>query len=204
MLKAIENASKVFLVISILGFYWVCIIADATNAAVTVTATVSSTMVTCETPASTAPLGSIDNAAIYATYTTTTISSSGSVFLKVYADATSDNPALYKGVDVIASATASPGTSTLAAGTKGYGVQATTVPAGTSMDISRKYYNWGIATSSAVVGGLATSSGTQFTVASSGIAVASTTVWILYKAAVSSDTPGGDYTGGATYSCTTS
>ena len=207
MIKKIERFARILLVFSLIGVFIVWLSPEPI-AALTVSATVSSTMVSCTTPAGAASFGTIDNSTVYATFTTTTLSSSGSIFLKVYGSATSDNPALYKGNDLIESPTStalgptSVATTTLVAGTEGYGISATATAA-SGIDI-RKDYRWATAAANAIVGGLATSSGTEKTVASSASALSSQVMTISYQAAVAVTTPGGAYADTVTYDCSAS
>lgn len=206
MIKKIEKIAKVLLVFSLVGLFMAWIVPEPTSA-ITISATVSSTMVSCTTPASAAGFSTIDNSTVYATFTTTTLSSSGSIFLKVYGSATSDNPALYKGNDLIESPTSTGvgatgvATTTLVAGTEGFGISATSTAA--NVDI-RKDYRWATAAANAIVGGLATSSGTEKTVASSSVALSSAVMTISYQVAVAVTTPGGAYADVVTYDCSAS
>lgn len=156
--------------------------------------------VTCTTAASTVDLTTIDNTAIYSKFSTTTIATDNSTgfTMKVYGtgSASGDNPGLWKSPDLIESVT-STATTTLAIGSEGYGIQATT-SSGNGIGIEPRY---NFVTSSAIVGGLATSSASSFTVASSSATITSETVTITFKAAVAVVTPAGAYSDTVTLSC---
>jgi len=87
-------------------------------------------------------------------------------------------------------------TSTLTAGTEGYGIQATTTAAGSgaTLTIAARYLQTGD-----TVGGLATSS---ITLASASAASSNRETVVTHKAAVASITPAGSYADTITYECT--
>jgi len=91
-----------------------------------------------------------------------------------------------------------PATATLAAGTEGYGIMATTTTAGSggTLGIAARYlqdFNGN------TVGGLTISA---ITLASSTSAVNGREIVVKHKAAISGTTQAGDYTDTITYSCT--
>ncbi len=87
-------------------------------------------------------------------------------------------------------------TSTLAAGTAGYGIQATTTAAGSgaTLTIAAKYLQTGD-----TVGGLALTNGT---LASNSATSSNREVVVTHRAAVAASTPSGSYTDTITYECT--
>lgn len=200
MIKKIEKIAHHLIVLSLVAVFisWFLPV-EPVKSAITVSATVSSEMVSCTTDldGSTNSFGTIDNAAVYsATTSATTISSSGTIYLKALSQGSGTNPGLWKNPDLIESPNAAfDATATLAANTEGYGIVASTTG---SMDIDARY---NYASSTYIVGGLAST--TAATVASSA-AVSGQVIYIDYQAAVSVSTPGGSYEDTVTLSCTTS
>lgn len=95
-------------------------------------------------------------------------------------------------------AASSSATTTLSAGSEGYGVQAatTSVGAGGLLTLNWRY---NFATSGSVVGGLTT---TSITLASSASAITTAREVLVYPlATISATTPGGSYTDTSTFSC---
>jgi hypothetical protein len=88
-------------------------------------------------------------------------------------------------------------TSTLVAGTEGYGIQATTTAAGSgaTLTIAAKYLQTGD-----TVGGLTTTNGT---LASNNATSSNREVVVTHKAAIANTTPSGNYNDTITYSCFT-
>jgi hypothetical protein len=129
----------------------------------------------------------------------TTISCSGTVAgcsLFVKDAGSGSNPGLWNSTSsvLIPSPNAAfSATSTLAAGTDGYGIQATTTASG--LTLAARYNQSGN-----TVGGLSL---TDLTLASSTADIASSTVNITHKAAVSASTLSGTYNDTITYSCVT-
>lgn len=200
MAQKIEKNISWFLILSLvmlsLGWFFL----EPANSAVTVSATVAS-MITCTTPLTSTVFGTMSNTAV-ATSTpnaTTTVSSNGTVYVKIKdnGDGTT-NPGLYKSTattDLIGSADASyTDTATLAAGTEGYGIQATTT--GANLVIATRYLKTGTD-----VGGFER---TDQTMASSSAAVSSEVVTVIHKAAVSAANVAGDYSDTITYTCSSS
>ena len=176
---------------------------------ITVTADVSTTMVDCTIPLeATAFPGTVDNTSVATSSTdaTSTNSSSGTFFLKIYSAGT--NTAGYPGAIWGAAAGAvveSPNaalsaSATLVAGTEGYGVQAATT-SGSNLLIAPRY-NYASSTIH-TVGGLATS-GTSQIIASSGAAISNEIVQVTHKMAVAPSTPGGSYSDTIYYTCSSS
>ena len=178
--------------------------ATAVNIPETSTLAVS-TSVTCTTAldSDTTAFSTIDNVAIYASVpdatTSVTTNSATGFTMKIYGAGSTNNPGLYKNPDLIESPNGAwNATATLLAGIDGYGIQATT-SSGNNIGIDPRY-KW--ATSTNVIGGLATSSGTAFLVASSSQAVTSQLIMVTHKAAVAITTPAGSYQDVITYVCT--
>ena len=117
------------------------------------------------------------------------------------------NPGLWNSTSsaIIGSSNASyAASSTLVAGTVGYGVRATTTTAGSggTLGIAARY-NTGLANgllgSAQDVGGLSI---TAITLASSTATYDGREIIVTHKAAIASDTPGGNYNDTITYGCT--
>lgn len=210
MIKTIEKIGKGLIFASLVGLFivWAFPI-EPVDSALSISATVSSAMYSCsnamEDAAITNSFGTISNNAVYsATTSTTTITSSGTIVLKVQGASHGSplNPGLYSAGQsaLIESPNAAfNATATLAANTEGYGIAASTTG---SMGIDVRY-KWATGTVSYVVGGLATT--TAVTVASSTTAVSNQVIMIDYRAAVNISTPGStDYGDTVTFSCTTS
>ncbi len=200
MIKKIEIIAKGLIAVSLLVIFINWSFSEPANSAFTVAADVSSTMVSCTTPldGATNNFGTIDNSEVYAaTTSTTTISSSGAIYMKVYSTGSTARPGLWKDPDLVESPNAAEdATATLAAGTEGYGITATTTD--TNLVINTRY---AAASSTNIVGGLATSTYAKV-VASSSAAVSGAVVNVDYKAAVAISTPGGSYADTITFSCT--
>ena len=166
----------------------------------------SAAEITCTTPldGQTIYFGTIDDQAVYnATTASTTVISSGSVYVKIYSQGSGSDPGLYKSPDLIESPTAANptyATDTLVIGEEGYGMQATTAVAN-NLDIAGRYAYPN--STSNIVGGLSTSTAAKV-VASSSVAVSSEVVYWDLKAAVDVTTPGGSYQDTLTISCTAS
>lgn len=198
-MKRIEKIAKALLIFSLAGLLTAWYFPEPASGAVTVTAQVVEGVITCTTDLTATAFGSIDNSSVYTAgdNSTTTVSSNGSIYVKAISVGDSTNPGL---------ATTSPAhlipspdaayseTAELAAGTEGYGIQATTTG---TITIATRYLQIGN-----YVGGLASTSAAV--VASSSAAVTDEVVEIIYKAAVASDTPAGSYEDTVTISCSTS
>jgi len=149
--------------------------------------------ITCTTPldGQVNNFGTIDNTAIYdATTSSTTISSDGTVYMKVYDDGSGANPGLWKDPDLIESpwATMTDATATLSINMEGYGIMASTTS--TNLAINIRYNK---ASSTNIIGALEQGVGNAVVVASSTNAVSGDVVNIDYKVSVSLTTPGGIY-----------
>ncbi|MEM5812027.1 MAG: hypothetical protein QXG91_04810 [Candidatus Aenigmatarchaeota archaeon] len=169
---------------------------------VSVTATVS-TSVTCTLATTTTAFGNIDTNNVYTSSpnVTTTVSCNPgagcTVTIKDAGDGT--NGGLYKSTAptylIPSPASGFPATSTLTAGTDGYGVQAATTTAGSGGTLSlNSIYTY----SGNTVGKLAT---TTQTLASSSQPVSNREVVVTHKSAVSGLAPAGSYQDTITYSC---
>jgi len=204
MMKKIEKITQGLLAISLIGLLIAWVMPEPAFSAITVSAVVPTTMLQCTTPldGSTNSFGTIDNSAVYAaTTSSTTVESSGTVYMKAYDSGDgSTNPGLYKAPDLIESPNAAyDATATLSAGTEGYGIVASTTGSNLVIHLDYNY-----ASSTNIVGGLKYSVGNAKIVASSSVAVSSEIVNIDYEAAVSITTPGGSYSDSVTISCSTS
>jgi hypothetical protein len=202
-MRKIEKITQGLLAISLIGLLIAWVMPEPALSAITVSATVPTTMLQCTTPldGSTNAFGTIDNTAVYAaTTSSTTVQSSGTAYMKVYDSGSGSDPGLYKAPDLIESPDAAySATATLSAGTEGYGIMASTT--GSNLVIHEDY---NYASTTNIVGGLQQGSGSAKTVASSSSAVSSEVVNMDYKAAVSITTPGGSYSDSVTISCSTS
>ena len=199
MARKIEKNISWFLVLSLamLSISWF-FLEPANSADVTVSATVAS-IISCSTPAGSTAFGSMNQGSVYTSDTdaTTTVSSNGSVYVKIKDAGDTSNPGLYKSAgttDLIGSADAASGdTATLSAGTEGYGIQASTTD---SIEIATRYLQTGDN-----VGGFEI---TDQTLASSSAAVTAEVITVIHKAAVSSSNLAGDYADTITYTCSAS
>ena len=207
MINTIEKIGKGLILASLVGLFivWAFPI-EPVESALSISATVSSTMYSCNTwledAAITNAFGTISNDAVYsATTSTTTVTSSGTIYLKAQGAAHALNPGLYSTAEtnlIESPNTVFAATATLAANTEGYGIAASTTG---TMGIDVRY-NWATGTNY-VVGGLATTSAA--TIASSTNAVNNQVIYIDYRAAVNISTAGAaDYADQITISCTTS
>lgn len=198
MTQKIEKNISWFLVLSLVVLSMSWFFLEPADSAVTVSATVES-MISCSTPSSATAFGSMNQGSVYTSSpdATTTVTSNGTVYVKIKDAGDPSNPGLYKSVattDLIGSADASYGdTATLVAGTEGYGIQATT--AGT-ITIATRYAQTGDA-----VGGFEIA---DQTLASSSAAISGEIITVVHKAAVSASNIAGDYADTITYTCTSS
>jgi len=169
---------------------------------VSVSATVT-TSVTCNLSTTTTAFGNIDSSAVYTSSpnVTTTVSCNPgagcTVTIRDQGDGT--NGGLYKSTAptylIPSPAAGFPATSTLVAGTDGYGIQAATTTAGSGGTLSlNSIYTY----SGNTVGKLAT---TTQTLASSSQPVANREVVVTHKVAVSALAPAGNYSDTITYQC---
>lgn len=184
----------------------VLVMPDIATSAVVITATVSSTMTGCTTPMDgvTNNFGPITNLSVFtATTTSTTVQSSGAIYMKVYdvGSNTIGYGGLWKSPDIIPSPSSTySATATLVAGSVGFGIQAEVLPAA-GMGLNA-WYNY--ATSGTIVGRLNPLVASSTVVASSAAAVADKEVRVYYKVAVNINTPGGAYQDTVTFTCSTS
>lgn len=163
------------------------------------TASVTAT-VSCSTNISSTSFGALDASSVFTSSpnASTTIScsgTSGGCTLYVKDVGGGGNPGLWNSTSsvLIPSPNAAfSATSTLVAGTDGYGIQATTTASG--LTLAARYNQSGN-----TVGGLTLS---DAVLASSGADVSSSTVVIIHKAAVNANTLSGSYNDTITYSCT--
>jgi len=180
-------------------FYFENIFAQSS---VSVSATVP-TSVSCTLATTTTYFGNIDPSAVYTSSpnVTTTVScnpgSGCNVTIKDQGDGT--NGGLYKSTAptylIPSPAAGFPATSTLTAGTDGYGIQAATTSAGSGGTLSlNSIYTY----SGNTVGKLTT---TTQTLASSSQPVVNREIVVIHKVAVSGLAPAGNYSDTITYSC---
>jgi hypothetical protein len=201
MIKRIEKIAAFLLVLSLVGIFIGWNLSEMAES-YTVTATVT-TMVSCDTPATSTSFGTIDNTAVYTSSpnVTTTVNSNTSVFVKVYDTGDGSNPGLYKStppIAIIGSANDDyDDEATLQAGVSGYGIQATTT--GPNLVIASRFNKTGNN-----VGGLEAGSANAVLLASSSQPVSGEVITVIHKAATSATKPAGDYSDTITYTCTTS
>lgn len=176
--------------------------AAATTSAVSVTAAVT-TELSCSSNISstdfgTLSSGSITTAVSQASTTMACANSASGCTLYVKDAGDTTNGGLYKNPDLIESPNAAYAASTtLAAGTEGYGIQATSSDAGgsgASLTLGARYSVIGDD-----VGGLTV---TSQTLASTAATTTGREAIVDHKAAISASTPGGSYTDTITYECT--
>ncbi|OGZ23031.1 MAG: hypothetical protein A3A08_00010 [Candidatus Nealsonbacteria bacterium RIFCSPLOWO2_01_FULL_41_9] len=193
----------VYLALASLVVIWFSI-NSASSDNVAVSATVSSSMVSCTTATDTINfLATLDNSTISSTTdAVTTMSSSGSIQITVYdTGSTSYGGGLVgpSGNAFIESPSSTfSATATLVAGQEMYGLQAATT-SGTNVKISTRY-NYASATS-LLIGRIATDTVNPTVIASSSAAVSSEKVAATLKAAAAITTPGGAYTDTITFGC---
>ena len=167
--------------------------------------------VSCSVDNSSTAFGTLTTGAITASSLDVTASSSctysAGCTLTVMDAGSGSNPGLWNSTSsaIIGSSNASyAASSTLVAGTVGYGVRATTTTAGSggTLGIAARY-NTGLANgllgSAQDVGGLSI---TAITLASSTATYDGREIIVTHKAAIASDTPGGNYNDTITYGCT--
>jgi len=177
--------------------------ATAATSSVTVSASITA-VISCSTNAGSTSFGTLIDSAVAisspnASTTMSCINSSLGCTLYAKDAGGGGNPGLWNSTSsaLIKSPNASfSATSTLAAGTEGYGIQATTTAAGSgaTLTIAARYLQTGD-----TVGGLATSS---ITLASASAASSNRETVVTHKAAVASVTPAGSYADTITYECT--
>ena len=177
--------------------------ATAATSSVTVSASITA-VISCSTNTGSTSFGTLIDSAVAtsspnASTTMSCINSSLGCTLYAKDAGGGGNPGLWNSTSsaLIKSPNASfSATSTLAAGTEGYGIQATTTAAGSgaTLTIAARYLQTGD-----TVGGLATSS---ITLASASAASSNRETVVTHKAAVASVTPAGSYADTITYECT--
>jgi hypothetical protein len=202
MIKKIEKNLRLIITLAFAGMLMGWFFLEPTSGAVSMAAEVSS-MISCTSPLTANNFGAIDNVAIYnATTSSTTVSSNGAVYMKVYDSGDgAANPGLYKNPDLIRSPNyAMAATATLPIGTEGYGIMAATNTSASAgaLVISRNYF---YASTTNIAGGIPYGAGAAKTVASSSASVSSGVIWVTYAVAVSGTTTAGAYTDTVTYSC---
>ena len=175
----------------------------ATSAAVTVSASVTAT-ISCAVSTTTTDFGTLTSASIStaspnASTSMSCANSSAGCTLSVKNNGGGGNSGLWNSVSsylIPSPASGYPATSTLAAGTEGYGIQGATTTAGSgaTLGAATRYLQTGN-----VVGGLLIA-GT--TLASSSATTSAREMIVTHKAAISTGTSGGSYTDTITYSCT--
>ena len=175
----------------------------ATSSAVTVSASVSAS-ISCSSNVGSTAFGTLTDASIStaspnASSTMSCANSSAGCTLYVKDAGSASNPGLWNSTSsaLIESPNAAySATSTLAAGTEGYGIQAATTTAGTgaTLTIAAKFNQTGN-----TVGGFTLS---NVTVASSTATSSNREVVVTHKAAIDSATPAGSYNDTITYECT--
>ena len=183
--------------------------ANATS--VTITASITAT-ITCNTNVASTDFGALTSSAVATSTpnasTSIACANAGSGCTINVVDAGSgSNPGLWNSTSsalIESSNAAYNATSTLAAGTEGYGIRATTtsVGAGGALMIALRYNTGltnGLLGSVNNVGGLSL---TTLTIASSTSAITTAReIVVTHKAAVATDTPGGNYNDTITYGC---
>ncbi|MDP3995749.1 MAG: hypothetical protein Q8P74_00670 [bacterium] len=174
----------------------------ATTSAVSVTAEVT-TELSCSASAGstdfgTLSSGSITTATTQASTTMACANAASGCTLYVKDAGDTSNGGLFKSPDLIESPNAAfAASTTLAAGTEGYGIQATSTVAGgsgASLTLGARY-----SVIADDVGGLTV---TNQTLASASATTTGQEVIVDHKAAISATTPGGSYTDTITYECT--
>ena len=180
----------------------------ATSAAVTVTASVS-TAISCATDQTTTSFGTLTSSAVStstsnASTTMSCVNAAAGCTLSLQdagGTGTNSNPGLWNSTSsaLIESPNAAfSASATLAAGTEGYGIQATTTTAGNgaTLGIVLRYRQDLLGLNG--VGGFST---TSITVASTTASSSAREIVVTHKAAISTETPGGTYADTITYSC---
>jgi hypothetical protein len=186
-MKKTVLALTVVLAILVVNNGGVLFINDADASSVTVSASVTQT-VTCNTVATSTSFGTLTSGAV-ATATpnaTTSVATNDPIGMTLTVVDSNAGLATTSPAYTIHSTTA-----TLAAGTEGYGIQATSTAGITVAAVFNKTGN--------DVGALAT---TTQTLASSSATISSSVVTVTHLAAISGTTPAGSYTDSITYSCT--
>ncbi len=175
---------------------------SATEGTTTVTATVGAS-ISCSLSTSTVVFGTLSVASVNDAWGSTTmlITTNSTAFIKVYDKGDTSDPGLYYagGPDLIGSANAAgAASSSLVAGTEGFGMQATSSDG--NMRIKNRYHD---ASTTDIVGGLELYAGVV-TLASSTAAVTNERILMYHKAAISSANLAGVYTDDLNYLCSTS
>lgn len=175
--------------------------AAATTSAVTVSASVTAT-ISCSTNQSSTAFGTLTDASVTtstpnASSTMSCVNSSAGCTLYAKDAGSGSNPGLWNSTSSKLIASAS---STLIAGTEGYGINATTTATGggAALTISAQY-RLSSDVSTSTVGGLLIA---NTTLASTNATSSNRETVIRHKAAISSATPAGNYDDTITYECT--
>jgi hypothetical protein len=174
----------------------------ATTTAVTVSANVAA-IISCSTNTGSTVFGTLTNASVFtaspnASTTMSCANSAAGCTLYVKDAGGGGNPGLWNSTSsaLIESPNATfSATSTLTAGTEGYGIQATTTAAGSgaTLAIAAKFNQTGN-----TVGGLTLTNGT---LASANATSSNREVVVAHKAAIANNTPAGTYNDTITYEC---
>lgn len=174
----------------------------ATSSAVTVSASVGA-VISCSTNVGSTDLGaltsgSISTASPNASTTMSCTNSATGCTLSIKDAGGGGNPGLWNSVSsyIIPSPNAAyAATSTLSAGTEGFGVQATTTASGSggALGVASRYLQTGNTVGGLTLGGA--------TLASSTAAATNREIVITHKVAISGTTVGGNYADTITYSC---
>jgi hypothetical protein len=175
----------------------------ATSSTVTVSASVAAT-ISCSTSATSTAFGTLTDASVFTSSpnvssTMSCANSSAGCTLYVKDAGSGSNPGLWNSTSssLIESPNAAfDATSTLVAGTEGYGIQATTTSAGSgaTLTLAARYNQSGN-----TVGGLTL---TNTTLASASATSSGREVVVTHKAAIATVTPAGTYNDTITYECT--
>lgn len=173
----------------------------ATTSAVTVSATVTAT-ISCSTNQSSTSFGTLTTASVStstpnASSTISCVNSAAGCTLYIKDAGSGSNPGLWNSTSSALIASAS---STLIAGTEGYGINATTTATGSGavLTISAQY-RLGSDASTSTIGGLLI---TNTTLASVNTTSSNRETVVRHKASISTATAGGTYDDTITYECT--
>lgn len=183
------------------GFVYPDYAAAATSSAVTVSASVTAA-ISCSTDTGSIAFGTLTDSSV-ATATSnvsTTIScvnSSAGCTLYAKDAGSGSNPGLWNSTSSKLIASAS---STLIAGTEGYGINATTTATGSGAALTIPvHYRLGSDTATTTVGGLTISNQTLSTASATS---SNRETVVRHKAAIATATPAGNYNDTITYECT--
>ncbi len=191
---------------ALMVFSWFAGGDHAQSATVTVSASVTST-ITCNTNISSSAFGALTSLAVATSTPNASTSLSCNTGLGCTLSVSDAGNAVNGGLAtsspaylIPSPASGFPTTATLAAGTEGYGIQATTTAAGSGGTLSlNSIYNPVTSFSGTTVGRLSVST---VTLASSTVGVSGREVVVRHLAAISATTQAGSYADTLTYSCT--